>query len=244
MMNEFSQISKIKIEKPITWENKLFLTFDTDWACEELIDDTLSIVEKYDVPTTWFVTGRYKALENSDQIEIGLHPNFNPLLDWKQEMHNDLNTKSILENLMSIYPNATSLRSHSLVQSERLIDLFAENEISHICNSYIPTSSKILTRPFSLWDGLTMVPHCYQDNAAIKMSEELFYPQFQTNQSHMFVFDFHPIHIYLNTESLARYENTRQFHKEPKRLLEYRYTGSKKGVRDHLINLLNICSGK
>ena len=50
------------------------------------------------------------------------------------------------------------------------------------------------------------------------------------------VFNFHPIHIFLNTENIVRYETTRHLHKNPKELIKNRYLG--KGVRTDLIKLL------
>lgn len=53
------------------------------------------------------------------------------------------------------------------------------------------------------------------------------------------VFDFHPIHIFLNTESLDRYERTRPYHQNPSELIKHRYKGY--GTRNRLIELLELC---
>lgn len=53
------------------------------------------------------------------------------------------------------------------------------------------------------------------------------------------VFDFHPIHVFLNTESLDRYERTRPLHQNPKELIKHRYQGD--GTRSRLIELLELC---
>ena len=52
------------------------------------------------------------------------------------------------------------------------------------------------------------------------------------------VFDFHPIHVFLNTESLERYERTRALHHNPKELIKHRYEGY--GTRNRLIELLEL----
>lgn len=51
-----------------------------------------------------------------------------------------------------------------------------------------------------------------------------------------FVVDFHPIHVFLNTESLDRYERTRSLHQNPKELIKHRYEGY--GTRNRLLELL------
>ena len=50
------------------------------------------------------------------------------------------------------------------------------------------------------------------------------------------VFDFHPIHIFLNTEDISRYEKTREWHRDPQKLKAYRFDG--KGTRTHFLDLL------
>ena len=54
------------------------------------------------------------------------------------------------------------------------------------------------------------------------------------------VFDFHPIHVFLNTESLDRYERTRPLHQNPKELIKHRFEGY--GTRSRLIELLEMVS--
>ena len=41
------------------------------------------------------------------------------------------------------------------------------------------------------------------------------------------VFDFHPIHVFLNTEDPTRYDKTREFHSIPEELLKYRFKGKR-----------------
>ena len=50
------------------------------------------------------------------------------------------------------------------------------------------------------------------------------------------VFDFHPIHVFLNTECLARYEETRNIHGNPTELRKFQNNGY--GVRNWLIDVL------
>jgi hypothetical protein len=54
------------------------------------------------------------------------------------------------------------------------------------------------------------------------------------------IFDFHPIHIYLNTENKYRYSEAKKFYEDPEKLLEYRNT-EVPGTRDLLINLMKHC---
>ena len=44
---QFKTISQISINNPSTWEGKIFLTFDVDWAHDDVLKDTIEIVDKY-----------------------------------------------------------------------------------------------------------------------------------------------------------------------------------------------------
>jgi hypothetical protein len=57
------------------------------------------------------------------------------------------------------------------------------------------------------------------------------------------VFDFHPVHIFLNTENKFRYNEAKNYLNDPKKLLDYR-NSEVPGTRDLLINLLKTCKEK
>ena len=52
------------------------------------------------------------------------------------------------------------------------------------------------------------------------------------------VFDFHPIHIFLNTENIDRYENSRVVQRDFEKLKEYVFAGY--GTRSFLIDLIDV----
>jgi hypothetical protein len=236
-MKKYSNISSIKIEDKSTWLDKTFLTFDMDWAHDEIIQDTLNIINCNGVSSTWFVTHKSLLLSqmmNDDNIELGIHPNFNKILDGSNK-ENNTNSRSITEEAIKLVGNCNSIRSHSLTQSEKLLEEFQSLGLTHICNLYIPLSANIELKPFKLWDNITIVPHSWQDNVQLKLNNGFFKNESINNQN-LKVFNFHPIHIYLNTENLNRYENSRHLHKNPNELKKYRYNGV--GVRSFLLELL------
>ena len=55
-MNNFGHITDIDPNDSSTWENKYFVTFDIDWAVDEILSDSIDLIEQYDIPVTWFVT--------------------------------------------------------------------------------------------------------------------------------------------------------------------------------------------
>lgn len=80
---KFSTFKKIVVDDPRTWTDAIFLTFDIDWAHDEVLNDTIDIVERAGVAATWFVTHDTPVLErlkHNPNFELGIHPNFNYLL--------------------------------------------------------------------------------------------------------------------------------------------------------------------
>ena len=49
-------ICLIDPSKPDTWEENIALTFDIEWAHDEILLDTVNILEKAGASVTWFVT--------------------------------------------------------------------------------------------------------------------------------------------------------------------------------------------
>ena len=235
MMNfsRFSKISDISPSQITSWNEKIFLTFDMDWAHDAVIEDTLNLVREAGVASTWFVTHKSSLLNelgSDGNIELGIHPNFNECLSGERI----LKSEKIISDCLELAPFSKTVRSHSLTQSERLVDQFSAAGITHMYNMFIPYGSGINAIPFSLWGGMVMVPHSWQDNVALKMKVD--FPEFHKNISGCNVLDFHPIHIFLNTENLDRYEKTRSFHQKPNELIKHRFQGY--GTRSRLIDLI------
>ena len=233
----FFNLSEIFPDDPQTYRG-IFLTFDIDWADDDVIGDTIDLVEKAEVKATWFVTHQTPLLDRlreNPKFELGIHPNFNPFLDGSTD-GSGLTAEKVVEQLMDIVPEAKTIRSHSLCQSERLVDIFKLVGLTHISNFFIPHGSGLDTKPFTIWSEMVIVPHCWQDNVALKM--ELPIPLEKERHSSLSVFDFHPIHVFLNTEHLNRYELTRHLHQNPEELIKNQYEGE--GTRTKLLNLLRL----
>ena len=92
-----SKISKIVPQKLETWEKKVFLTFDLDWAHDEVISDTMDLINESGVSSTWVVTHKSPILEKlrkQENIELGIHPNFYNAPD--QSFENQVQPQQVL----------------------------------------------------------------------------------------------------------------------------------------------------
>lgn len=232
-----SFMETISIGEPSTY-SKPFISFDIDWAHDEVIFDVFSLVSKYQLDTTWMVTHKTDLLDDlfkSRKCELGIHPNFNYLLEGDFRLGNS--AQEIVDGVMSIVPKAKVVRSHSVCQSSRISEIFSLAGILVETNDYIPASQVSLIQPWTLPNGITKAPYFFSDELACLTST----PDNLSlvSRQGLRIFDFHPIHVFLNTESLDRYERTRPLHQNPRELIKHRYEGY--GTRSRLIELLELC---
>lgn len=136
---KFENIKNINLENSSSWEDKIFLTFDIDWCSDEVLSFTLDIIEKNNIKATFFVTHETKLLDRmraNPNIELGIHPNFNPLLNG--DFRYGKNIDEVVGYYKNIVPEAVSVRSHSLTQSGVIFPIFEKNNLIYECNTFIP----------------------------------------------------------------------------------------------------------
>ena len=204
------------------------LTFDTDWASEPVLEHTLSILERYGVKATIFATNESRALStfSSKQIELAIHPKFEKL------------SSEPIENLLENFPEAKGYRSHALVDSPSIRDSAHELGLTYDSNLYVPEN----VEPFEDFSGLIRVPFCWSDYGSIAANQG-FDHNWELPEKKMFCIAFHPIHIFLNSESMDRYESVRGVTDHS--LLEgLRNRSDIPGAEDALIALLESKSDK
>lgn len=235
-------ISSIRVDAVADWSKVPYLTLDIDWAHDEILADTIDLVEENRVPATWFVTHDtplLSRLRNNPRFELGIHPNFNFLLDGDGRAGRDV--AEVLDRLLAIVPEAKCVRSHSTTQSSGLLDHFVRRGLTHECNAFIPVQSGIELKPWRLWSGLTRVPYFWEDDVACLYGRDETLPMSRlVSLEGIKVFDFHPVHIFLNTENMDRYEKTREWHRTPKELRAHRHTGE--GTRTRFLDFLRLTS--
>lgn len=237
------KISDIQVAGESDWSAKPYLTIDIDWAHDDVLADTIDLIENYDVPTTWFVTHEtplLTRLRGNPSFELGIHPNFNFLLNGDSRAGRD--ALEVVDRLMDIVPEAKSVRSHSTTQNAGLLDLFVRRGLTHECNAFIPVQANIALKPWQLWSDLVRVPYFWEDDVACLYRQKNTPSEMSDliNLEGIKVFNFHPVHIFLNTEHLDRYENTRTWHRSPEELITHRYGGE--GTRTCFLEFLRLTS--
>lgn len=226
-MLKTGRISDIRVASATSWEGKRFFTFDIDWACDDLLSWSIDLVAESGVAATWFVTHATPQLERlraNPLWELGIHPNFNGLLEGKATG----GASDVVKNLLDIVPEARAVRCHSLTQSSHLLDLFQENGLTHEANILLPCHSGMKACPWTHWNGMARIPHVWEDDVWLIEGRSVTPPTLLAADG-LVVLDFHPIHLALNCYTSADYENSRRYHRDWVALQPWRRQGE--GVR-------------
>jgi hypothetical protein len=182
------------------------LTFDTDHVDEARMAEFLELAP---IPgrATFFCTQRYACLDETGH-ELSGHPFLEPGGDWGAE----------LRRMRELFPDATGWRSHSCVYSHMLGVLLAQDGYA-----YASTQTEIGRaggRPYREAWGLWQLPIYYMDNS--DFSTPRFWPgrehapfsplliETATANDGVYVFDFHPVHLLLNSPSAEWYLSRRE----------------------------------
>lgn len=208
------------------------LTFDTDWVNEIAVEYVIDLLDTYGVTATFFATNRYSCLKNNKKHEVGIHPNFNGLLNGT--LYN-ANSKNILKDLLEEYPESIGFRSHSLTQSSNILAEAQNIGLQYDSNIYHPEGGQ----PYLDYSGLIRFTHNYVDLGHLLDKRPFNLSEFSFSENNMNILDFHPIHIYLNTPSVSYYEGIK-IHTKSHEFLRNNINTKEKGVGDFFIEVLSF----
>ncbi len=224
------------------------LTFDIDWAPDFVIDEVASVLIANRVKTTWFVTHKSDAISrlrlHPELFELGIHPNFYP-----GSTHGKTEDE-IMSHIKNIVPDAISMRTHGLYQNSNFLrktvrDFGIKIDVSlflpytpNITYHYLPLGNTIAP--------LFRVPFFWEDDL------ELFNPERswnindrKYNQVGLKIFNFHPIHIALNSCSAESYTKLKM--KSPIQNCTpadiQQYKNHSQGTGTLFLQLVNLLSG-
>lgn len=133
-------------------------TIDLDWASEAMIEETLNLFEKHEVPVTPFITHRSKIIEERYENKrrfVGLHPNF-----WNDSTQGK-NYIETIENLCKLWPEARGYRSHRWFEDLKFSVEFARRGLKYdstVCMFLFPNIT-----PNLCISGLVQFPVFFED---------------------------------------------------------------------------------
>lgn len=237
-MVEFIHFRDIDPARASSWAGKRVLSIDIDWAHDAVLEDTIDLIEQAAVKACFFVTHDTPLLARlraNPLFELGLHPNFDPLLRGEAVR----SARDIVMDLARVAPEAKVLRSHAMTTSGRWLEIYREAGVTHLSNYLMFADENI--HPFRQLNGLVEAPVYFADDGLLFQRQldcvSVKLENFQINNGFgVKVFNFHPIHIYLNCDTLRHYQSIRTLHMNPKELIKYRHIGN--GARYWLMEIL------
>lgn len=238
-MPDFIHFKDIIPSLPETWQGKSLISFDLDWAHDLVIEDTINLIEEANIKACFFVTHHTPLLlrlRANYLFELGLHPNFDSLVNGEKKQ----TAREIIMDLSRIVPEAKVLRSHAMTTSGRWLEFYQEAGMTHLSNYLMFGDEKI--HPFKQLNGLVEAPVYFADDGLLfqraKSSVTFdFTEKIVTKSNGLRVYNFHPINLFLNTESIDRYSASRPYSGDPLLLEKMRFKGD--GTRTWLSTLIN-----
>ena len=182
--------------------NKVAVTLDVDWAPDFAIDLAAEILTEHGVRATWFVTHASVAIDRlreNDLFELGIHPNFLP-----RSTHG-ADDASVLAHCLTLVPDALSMRTHGLYQSTPLLSrVMHDTPIELDASLFLPGASNLAPVRYAYGGGsLLRVPYVWEDDVAMENGDwDL---DALLDRPGLNVLDFHPVHVALNSSSMASY---------------------------------------
>lgn len=205
--------------------NKICITLDVDWANDNILKYCLNLLEKYNVKATLFATNDSKLLKELDsaKYEIGLHPNFN---------NSNCDFEKPIKDLKELYPQAIGARSHSLFVSSNILQNYKKYGMKYESNNFLYLHPNLqVTKRFQSFES---IPFFWSDDKIIELERE------ETNTylgvKGLKVYNFHPIHIFLNTPTEKYYLENKHNYQNDKELKKNRFEGF--GVGTYFENIL------
>ena len=222
--------------------NDLILTFDTDWAPDQAINTVADILINKKVRSTWFITHDSTAIKklksHPDLFELGIHPNF------YANSTQGKTVDQVMRYLLKLLPNAELMRTHGLYQSANLFkSIIGKYNIKGDVSILLPETPFIQPHVLDLgkrFGGkIVRVPFFWEDDVEMGRKK----PRWSLNKisniktSGLKIFNFHPIHVYLNTETFDRYEKAKGYFKTPTKL-EQCVNRRTKGTKDIFLDVV------
>ena len=204
-------------------------TFDTDWALEPLLDDTLKLLNDYKIKSTFFLTNKIDSnLLNNH--ELAIHPNFEGFS----------NQEEILSKTLEILPTKKSkgCRSHKLYHNSPLMMSYEKFGIEYDSNYYLPDYNNI--QPFFLkWANVLEIPIYFCDDAHYETNSSFDLKNINLNNEGIKVFLFHPFHIFMNTSSDKDYQQHKSNYKDFEYLDNHKNSDNP-GTRSLFVKILDF----
>ena len=185
----------------------IIMTFDTDHMTENMMAVFLNEIVPKALPATFFCYKVFDCLVGASQ-EVAMHPSFAEGEAWLPATRK---LQTALADKHDVVPRG--LRPHSLMSSQRYVVDLNGLGFEYISSISVPSAVDIACFRYP-W-GPVEIPVRYMDNMDLWARDKThqttacFEPRIiadAVTAKGVFCFDFHPVHIYLNTSRFEDYE--------------------------------------
>ncbi len=218
----------------------VYVTMDMDWANDGVLADTVTLAEKLNIPVMLFVTHdtpMLSKLRAHPLFDLGIHPNFLPQLNGQAVK----SFQETLREMLELVPEAKVVRCHALADATPILTTARAMGFLADMNLFIPLSSGISLHPFRHFSGLKRLPFFYEDDAwALEPDAPSPEHHLSDDEASLKIFNFHPIHLFLNTENMDRYNRARPFYHDFDGLKPFVNHGEGFGARDFLLRITEL----
>jgi hypothetical protein len=210
-------------------QNRICITLDVDWANENILNYCINLLNKYNIKATFFATHDSDILKNLDtsKFEIGLHPNFN---------NSNCDFEKPIKDLKKNYPEAIGGRSHGLFVSSGILQNYKKYGLKYESNNFLYLHSNLQTT--KRFNGFQSIPFFWSDDKIIELESEE--KNTYLDIEGLKIYNFHPIHIFLNTPTEKYYIQNKHNYQNDNELQKNRFKGF--GVGVYFENLLKDIS--
>jgi hypothetical protein len=172
-------------------KNETFIfSIDVDWVDDITLEWTMDLFKTSNLPLTIFATHKTEILSKFNfDYEIGIHPNF---LNIIQDDH-----AAVIKDLMKMFPSAKGVRSHGLYEYSNLLELYKKNGLEWDSSQLLYLCKNI--SPYLHPSELVRLPIFWEDDDYIPLAKNWNLSELHLEQEGIKCFDFHPVHLRLNT---------------------------------------------
>lgn len=184
-------------------------TADQDWAPEWACMNFVTDLARFDLPCHLFRTSESPSLDQAYSEKLitqGWHPNF------KSNSTHGNSISEVIETMKTLVPKSRTVRAHSYFESsETWKHLFEANQI---VESHGPTIMSEGLLPLQMASNLIRVPVFFEDDVLLRddpvaLNSRDLLRKIETPG--LKVFDFHPVHLGINSRSLEHYNSSRPY---------------------------------
>jgi len=222
---------------------EIYLTIDVEWACEEVLADTLRLLDERGVRATFFCT--HPGIEVRKH-ERALHPNFrrdgDTLRRWRRpEAVSDVTDEDVYRHVVrttkAFCPEAIGVRAHGLFYDFDLLRLYREAELQYDSSCFLPLAPGL--RPVRGAHDLLEIPLYYMDYwDLLEGASGWRLDALRLDEPGLKVFDFHPNLVFMNATNLAEYRASKAHYHDADRL--FALCQPRRGVRTLFLDLLDF----